>query len=73
MFPATAALLLCLPLAACSATTVAVTGSTGKLGRLAVQQLSAAGVATRCLLRHDAAAASPSIAADASAMHSLVP
>jgi len=45
---------------------VAVTGTTGKVGRLAVQQLSAQGYQVRCLSRHEADAAAPSSAADAS-------
>jgi nucleoside-diphosphate-sugar epimerase len=44
-------LLLALP-AATAAMKVAVTGTTGKLGRRAIQLLSSRGIATRCLLRH---------------------
>ena len=36
----------------CSAMKVAVTGTTGQLGRQAIQLLSAKGVQTNCLLRH---------------------
>mmetsp|Transcript_23297 Transcript_23297/g.59877 ORF Transcript_23297/g.59877 Transcript_23297/m.59877 type:complete len:343 (-) Transcript_23297:97-1125(-) len=54
--------------------TVAVTGATGKLGRLAVKQLVAAGFKARCLVRHPIggedktrsfAGVSPSLAPDA--------
>ena len=38
--------------AAAAALKVAVTGTTGKLGRRAIQLLSSRGIATRCLLRH---------------------
>mmetsp|Transcript_141227 Transcript_141227/g.451138 ORF Transcript_141227/g.451138 Transcript_141227/m.451138 type:complete len:339 (-) Transcript_141227:427-1443(-) len=44
---------------------VAVTGSTGKLGRRAVQQLVEQGYPVRCLLRHDFSAARPSDAPEA--------
>eukprot|EP00446_Apocalathium_sp_SHHI-4_P059803 CAMPEP_0177418292 /NCGR_PEP_ID=MMETSP0368-20130122/69104_1 /TAXON_ID=447022 ORGANISM="Scrippsiella hangoei-like, Strain SHHI-4" /NCGR_SAMPLE_ID=MMETSP0368 /ASSEMBLY_ACC=CAM_ASM_000363 /LENGTH=308 /DNA_ID=CAMNT_0018887927 /DNA_START=39 /DNA_END=965 /DNA_ORIENTATION=- len=44
---------------------VAVTGSTGKLGRRAVQQLVEQGYPVRCLLRHDYSAARPSDAPEA--------
>jgi nucleoside-diphosphate-sugar epimerase len=37
---------------AVAALTIAITGTTGKLGRRAVQLLSSRGIATRCLLRH---------------------
>ena len=44
---------------------VAVIGSTGKLGRLAVKELVAHGYPARCLVRHDPTGASASAAADA--------
>ncbi len=48
--------------------TVAVIGSTGKLGRCAVRELVAQGYRARCLLRHDAAGAAPRLdAPDATA------
>ena len=49
---------------------VAVTGTTGRLGRQAVQILSSKGIQTRCLLRHRHpiidSSISPSIEKDAS-------
>ena len=51
----------------CLAMKVAVTGTTGRLGREAVQILSSKGIQTRCLLRHPIdASVSPSIEKDAS-------
>ena len=48
--------------------TVAVIGSTGKLGRCAVRELVEQGYRARCLLRHDAAGAAPRLdAPDATA------
>jgi len=45
---------------------VAVTGTTGRLGRQAIQLLSSKGIQTRCLLRHPIdSSVSPSIAKDA--------
>jgi nucleoside-diphosphate-sugar epimerase len=38
--------------ATAAALTIAITGTTGKLGRRAIQLLSSRGIATRCLLRH---------------------
>ena len=49
---ATVWLLLLALTAAAAAMKVAVTGTTGKLGRRAIQLLSSRGIATRCLLRH---------------------
>ncbi|KAL7534190.1 hypothetical protein ACHAXR_005711 [Thalassiosira sp. AJA248-18] len=46
-------------LSACSAMKVAVTGTTGRLGRQAVQLLSSKGIQTRCLLRHPIDASTP--------------
>lgn len=46
---------------------VAVTGTTGRLGREAVQLLSSKGIPTNCLLRHSIdSTIKPSIAKDAS-------
>mmetsp|Transcript_9996 Transcript_9996/g.17354 ORF Transcript_9996/g.17354 Transcript_9996/m.17354 type:complete len:333 (-) Transcript_9996:298-1296(-) len=51
---------------ACSAMKVAVTGTTGRLGRQAIQLLSSNGVQIRCLLRHPIdASVSASIEKDA--------
>jgi nucleoside-diphosphate-sugar epimerase len=51
----------------CSAMKVAVTGTTGRLGREAVLILSSRGIQTRCLLRHPVdASVIPSIGKDAS-------
>mmetsp|Transcript_26718 Transcript_26718/g.64105 ORF Transcript_26718/g.64105 Transcript_26718/m.64105 type:complete len:167 (+) Transcript_26718:2-502(+) len=62
-----AATILSYPSAFCSAMTVAVTGTTGRLGRQAIQILSSKGISTRCLLRHPIdASLSPSIEKDAS-------
>ena len=58
--------LACLLAPAAASKLVAVTGATGKLGRLAVQKLSARGISTRVLLRHDITGVTPSIADDAS-------
>jgi NAD(P)-dependent dehydrogenase (short-subunit alcohol dehydrogenase family) len=38
---------------------VAVIGTTGRLGREAIQQLSKQGIGTRCLLRHDISSVTP--------------
>jgi nucleoside-diphosphate-sugar epimerase len=52
---------------ACLAMKVAVTGTTGRLGRQAIKILSSRGIQTRCLLRHPIdASVSPSIDRDAS-------
>ena len=52
---------------ACLAMKVAVTGTTGRLGRQAVRILSSRGIHTRCLLRHPIdSSVSPSIDGDAS-------
>ena len=40
-------------------TKVAIIGTTGKLGREAIQQLSKQGIGTRCLLRHDVSSVTP--------------
>ncbi|KAL7536746.1 hypothetical protein ACHAWF_008294 [Thalassiosira exigua] len=62
LLAATIAVHLCL----CSAMKVAVTGTTGQLGRRAIQFLSKNGVQTRCLLRHSIdSSVSPSIDKDA--------
>eukprot|EP00580_Thalassiosira_gravida_P008482 CAMPEP_0201640846 /NCGR_PEP_ID=MMETSP0493-20130528/22797_1 /ASSEMBLY_ACC=CAM_ASM_000838 /TAXON_ID=420259 /ORGANISM="Thalassiosira gravida, Strain GMp14c1" /LENGTH=335 /DNA_ID=CAMNT_0048114623 /DNA_START=56 /DNA_END=1063 /DNA_ORIENTATION=+ len=54
-------------LSVCYAMKVAVTGTTGRLGRQAIQLLSSNGVQTRCLLRHPIdASIYPSIEKDAS-------
>jgi uncharacterized protein YbjT (DUF2867 family) len=45
-------------------TKIAVIGTTGKLGREAIQQLSKQGIATRCLLRHDISSVTPPAALD---------
>ncbi|KAL3806355.1 hypothetical protein ACHAXA_007696 [Cyclostephanos tholiformis] len=51
----------------CLAMKVAVTGTTGRLGRQAIEILSSKGIQTRCLLRHPIdASVSPSIDGDAS-------
>lgn len=51
----------------CIAMKVAVTGTTGRLGRQAIQILSSRGIETRCLLRHPIdSSVIPSIAKDAS-------
>jgi len=51
----------------CSAMRVAVTGTTGRLGRQAIQILSSRGIETRCLLRHAIdSTVVPSIEKDAS-------
>ena len=52
---------------AASAMRVAVTGTTGRLGREAIQLLSSRGIPTNCLLRHPIdSSITPSIAKDAS-------
>lgn len=45
-------LLLATAAVTAAALTIAITGTTGKLGRRAIQLLSSRGIATRCLLRH---------------------
>jgi len=58
-----AVVLLALPTAA--GKTVALTGATGRLGRIAVQKLSQRGFSTRLLVRHNIEGVTPSIEADA--------
>jgi hypothetical protein len=45
-------------------TKVAVIGTTGQLGREAIQQLSKQGIGTRCLLRHDISSVTPPASLD---------
>ena len=60
-------LLLCCRITLTTAMRVAVTGTTGRLGREAVQLLSSRGIPTNCLLRHSIdSTITPSIAKDAS-------
>lgn len=61
------AILLSSSSSSCLAMRVAVTGTTGRLGRQAIQILSSKGIETRCLLRHPIDAnVVPSIEKDAS-------
>ena len=60
-------LLLCCRITLTTAMRVAVTGTTGRLGREAVQLLSSRGIPTNCVLRHTIdSTITPSIAKDAS-------
>ena len=57
-------LLVALPVTA-AGKTLALTGATGRLGRIAVQKLSQRGFSTRLLVRHSIEGVTPSIEADA--------